>query len=305
MSTALVEPHVRPVGQLEVVLDGLVRIRRVVHRRHRRPALGQHWYPAAVAAAAPVNIPTRTNCSIIPSLEIAADSIAYRRRVHWRLVIGESNDLGIALLSVTPQPGPALPASIAPGEPNVHPLPDVPPIVRRSCGIPGSRWCDSADAHRADRPRFRPRCVGTARPRPHATACGRPIGQRIVDRGPRARRGRPRRAGDADRSVAGERRRPVRASGATSGTRRSIRTSPARGRDLTDAEGRYRFVTIRPGAYPWRNHHNAWRPAHIHFSLFGRRSSPAWSRRCTSRAIRCCRSIPSSTPCRIRGRANA
>ena len=42
------------------------------------------------------------------------------------------------------------------------------------------------------------------------------------------------------------------------------------GRALTDAEGRYRFVTIRPGAYPWRNHHNAWRPAHIHFSLFGR-----------------------------------
>jgi protocatechuate 3,4-dioxygenase beta subunit len=41
------------------------------------------------------------------------------------------------------------------------------------------------------------------------------------------------------------------------------------GRTLTDTEGRYRFVTIRPGAYPWRNHHNAWRPAHIHFSLFG------------------------------------
>jgi protocatechuate 3,4-dioxygenase beta subunit len=41
------------------------------------------------------------------------------------------------------------------------------------------------------------------------------------------------------------------------------------GRVLTDAEGRYRFTTIKPGAYPWRNHHNAWRPAHIHFSLFG------------------------------------
>ena len=39
---------------------------------------------------------------------------------------------------------------------------------------------------------------------------------------------------------------------------------------MTDAEGRYRFVTIKPGAYPWRNHPNAWRPAHIHFSLFGR-----------------------------------
>jgi protocatechuate 3,4-dioxygenase, beta subunit len=42
------------------------------------------------------------------------------------------------------------------------------------------------------------------------------------------------------------------------------------GRCLTDAEGRYRFVTVKPGAYPWKNHHNAWRPAHIHFSVFGR-----------------------------------
>lgn len=41
------------------------------------------------------------------------------------------------------------------------------------------------------------------------------------------------------------------------------------GRTLTDSEGRYRFTTIRPGAYPWRNHSNAWRPAHIHFSVFG------------------------------------
>ena len=41
------------------------------------------------------------------------------------------------------------------------------------------------------------------------------------------------------------------------------------GRVVTDAEGRYRFVTVRPGAYPWGNHHNAWRPAHIHLSLLG------------------------------------
>ncbi|MGC9667558.1 protocatechuate 3,4-dioxygenase subunit beta [Planosporangium sp. 12N6] len=41
------------------------------------------------------------------------------------------------------------------------------------------------------------------------------------------------------------------------------------GRCLTDDEGRYHFTTIKPGAYPWRNHLNAWRPAHIHFSLFG------------------------------------
>jgi protocatechuate 3,4-dioxygenase, beta subunit len=41
------------------------------------------------------------------------------------------------------------------------------------------------------------------------------------------------------------------------------------GRCMTDAQGVYRFLTVRPGAYPWTNHHNAWRPAHIHFSLFG------------------------------------
>lgn len=41
------------------------------------------------------------------------------------------------------------------------------------------------------------------------------------------------------------------------------------GRCRTDESGIYRFTTIRPGAYPWRNHPNAWRPAHIHFSLFG------------------------------------
>ncbi|MCK1545459.1 protocatechuate 3,4-dioxygenase subunit beta [Bradyrhizobium sp. 147] len=41
------------------------------------------------------------------------------------------------------------------------------------------------------------------------------------------------------------------------------------GRTVSDASGYYRFVTIKPGAYPWGNHHNAWRPAHIHLSVFG------------------------------------
>jgi protocatechuate 3,4-dioxygenase beta subunit len=41
------------------------------------------------------------------------------------------------------------------------------------------------------------------------------------------------------------------------------------GQVITDDEGRYRFLTIRPGAYPWRNTYNAWRPAHVHFSVFG------------------------------------
>jgi protocatechuate 3,4-dioxygenase beta subunit len=41
------------------------------------------------------------------------------------------------------------------------------------------------------------------------------------------------------------------------------------GHTFTDEDGRYRFITIRPGAYPWKNHYNAWRPQHIHFSFFG------------------------------------
>ena len=47
------------------------------------------------------------------------------------------------------------------------------------------------------------------------------------------------------------------------------------GRTFSDGEGYYRFLTIKPGAYPWGNHHNAWRPAHIHFSLF----APAFTTR--------------------------
>ena len=42
------------------------------------------------------------------------------------------------------------------------------------------------------------------------------------------------------------------------------------GRCRTDDDGNYRFITVKPGAYPWGNHENAWRPAHIHFSVFGR-----------------------------------
>jgi protocatechuate 3,4-dioxygenase, beta subunit len=41
------------------------------------------------------------------------------------------------------------------------------------------------------------------------------------------------------------------------------------GRCLTDSDGGYRFITVKPGAYPWKNHENAWRPAHVHFSLIG------------------------------------
>ena len=47
------------------------------------------------------------------------------------------------------------------------------------------------------------------------------------------------------------------------------------GRCLTNAAGEYRFLTVRPGAYPWSNHENAWRPAHIHFSVL----APSWHQR--------------------------
>jgi protocatechuate 3,4-dioxygenase beta subunit len=50
------------------------------------------------------------------------------------------------------------------------------------------------------------------------------------------------------------------------------------GRVISDAEGRFRFVSIRPGAYPWSNHPNAWRPSHIHLSLLG----PAFATRLTT-----------------------
>jgi protocatechuate 3,4-dioxygenase beta subunit len=55
----------------------------------------------------------------------------------------------------------------------------------------------------------------------------------------------------------------------TTGPPRSTPTSRAPGRVFTDSEGRYRYVTIRLGAYPWDDHKNAWRPAHIHLSLLG------------------------------------
>lgn len=41
------------------------------------------------------------------------------------------------------------------------------------------------------------------------------------------------------------------------------------GRTVTDKDGYYKFITVKPGAYPWGNHYNAWRPNHIHFSIFG------------------------------------
>ena len=97
---------------------------------------------------------------------------------------------------------------------------------------------------------------------------GEPLGERIIVSGRRARRGR-----SADPQALVE----IWQCNAAGRYAHAIDDHPApldpnftgAGRTLTDAEGRYTFTTIKPGAYPWRNHPNAWRPAHIHFSLFG------------------------------------
>ena len=105
--------------------------------------------------------------------------------------------------------------------------------------------------------------------RSHEARDGRRADRRADHRQrPRARRGRAAGRAHAGRNLAGERGRPLPAPD----DQHDAPLDPnfnGGGRTLTDAEGRYRFVTIKPGAYPWRNHYNAWRPAHIHFSLFG------------------------------------
>ena len=115
------------------------------------------------------------------------------------------------------------------------------------------------------------RCSATTdhgqRLRPDQAACGDPIGERIVVRA---------RADGNARPVANTLVEIWQANAAGryphQRDHHNAPTDPnftGGGRTMTDSEGRYRFVTIRPGEYPWRNHYNAWRPAHIHFSLFG------------------------------------
>ena len=121
--------------------------------------------------------------------------------------------------------------------------------------------------HRAGARRGPPR---RARPRPHAPARGR--ADRPADHRPRPRQGGRRAARCPTRWSRSGRPTPAAAT-ATAGTTGRAPIDPnftGVGRCMTDDEGYFRFVTIRPGAYPWGNHANAWRPAHIHFSLFGR-----------------------------------
>ena len=111
--------------------------------------------------------------------------------------------------------------------------------------------------------------VGAARPRPHAPARRRAARRADHRHRPRARRRTAARCRDtlveiwqanaAGRYIHQRDQHPAPLDPNFTGA----------GRCLTDDDGRYRFVTIKPGAYPWRNHANAWRPAHIHFSLFG------------------------------------
>ena len=119
------------------------------------------------------------------------------------------------------------------------------------------------------RPAARERAARCAGERPHQAALGRAARRAHRRAWPRARRGRQ---GRSRRrwSRSGSATPPAATTiPATSTTRRSIPTSTAAAGCAPTRTGRYQFITIKPGAYPWKNHHNAWRPAHIHFSLFG------------------------------------
>ena len=133
----------------------------------------------------------------------------------------------------------------------------------------GASTSSSRASHGADRPGAVGRPRRRARPRPH----------------PPARRGAARGADHRRRPVLEHDGRPVPDTlvevwqcNAAGRYRHQGDRPPAPldqnftglGRCLTGADGSFEFVTIKPGAYPWGNHHNAWRPAHIHFSVFGR-----------------------------------
>jgi hypothetical protein len=120
--------------------------------------------------------------------------------------------------------------------------------------------------HRSDRLLGEPDGRGPGRP--DGAARGNAAGPEDHRLGPGSGRARPsgsqRRHGD----LAGQRRRPLHPQEGPVGRPLDPNFTGA-GRVVTDAEGRYRYVTVRPGAYPWGNHHNAWRPSHIHLSLLG------------------------------------
>ena len=146
-----------------------------------------------------------------------------------------------------------------------------PPRLRRhptACAEGAARH-RPRDAGRGDRPRVRRVRRRRFRLRPDPPARRRALGQRIVVSG---------RVLDSDGTPLRGQLIEIWQANAAGRYRHAVDTHDApldpdfsgAGRCLTDDDGRYRFVTVKPGIYPWGNHPNAWRPAHIHFSLFGR-----------------------------------
>ena len=164
--------------------------------------------------------------------------------------------------------------TFAPAPPGTHPPLDYPDYRSTQLRHPNHDPL-ALDPGKLDRtelsgPLFGEGAVDRRRRRPDDRAERR--GGRAADHRhrPAARRRRP-----PDRRLARSRSgRPTppaaTATSATAGRARSTPTSPAPGAASPTPTARYRFTTIRPGAYPWGNHPNAWRPAHLHFSLFGR-----------------------------------
>ena len=152
-------------------------------------------------------------------------------------------------------------------------------------------------------PAYGESAVGAARRRPHPAARRRPVGERIVVAGRvlgqdgKPLRGQPWRSGRRTRQ-------------AVTFTRVDTHDAPldpnfsGAGRALSDDNGWYRFVTIKPGAYPWQNHPNAWRPAHIHFSLFGRAFAERLVTQMYFRATRSSRTTRSSGRSATNGHAS-
>ena len=161
--------------------------------------------------------------------------------------------------------------SFAPAPPGTHPPLDTRRTARRrSVTPPGPR---ALDPGKADPPSSPARCsarrVDAGRRRPDDRPDGEAVGQRIIVTGRLLDAGgRPIPSSLVEIWQANAPAATATVNDQWPGTLDPNFTGGGRG--LTDADGRYRFTTIRPGAYPWGNHPNAWRPAHIHFSVFGR-----------------------------------
>ena len=193
--------------------------------------------------ARPTPPPTRTSSRALRALDTKGRGVSGRRPV----VLPDDPDFGPRCRSTTPA------------------------TARRAGARPTGRSYAAGGAPRPRRPRVRRGRARAVRRRPHAAA-RRASRSASGSSSPGACSTRTAARCAARSSRSGRRTRPAAtATRSTSTRRRSTRTSPAPGRCLTDADG---ALPLRrrssPAPYPWRNHPNAWRPAHIHFSLFGR-----------------------------------